>query len=318
MHGDISFVPEVLPIAPRPIAGELISSWLLRVSFANGLTLAELIQGIEARFPEVPLRGAFIDDQLSPSARSALAKFLRVTEHEIKALELRHRFPILPMEWILRSIDWELVSPHRFVQGRAMYGFCPICIQEMSRRTRTVWIRGEWAFVFQTHCARHRTPLLETCGVCFIEDPLAITNPPVRDKSLQLASCWKCGSSLLLYDPEPPASPTVAEIIDLESAILTAVLGKSPDPRWSGRLCAKAFTEKLRFLMQHLTMTTATNDPLPLFFRIADADPHLRRYLFGRQRPGRRMEAMSWYWRFLLMIILVRRLNSRESGLSTI
>jgi hypothetical protein len=30
------------------------------------------------------------------------------------------------------------------------------------------------------------------------------------------------------------------------------------------------------------------------------------------------MEAMSCYWRFLLMNILVRRLNSRESGLSTI
>jgi TniQ protein len=318
MHDHISFVPEVLPIAPRPIAGELISSWLLRVSFANGLTLAELVQGIEARFPEVPLQGAFIDEQLSPSARSVLAKFLRVTEHQVKALELRQQFPTLPMEWILRSIDWELGSPHRFVQGRAMYKFCPICIQEMSRSTRTVWIRSEWAFVFQTHCARHRTPLLETCGVCFREDPLAITNPPVRDKSFQLASCWNCGSSLLFYDPEPPASPTVREIIDLESAILTAVLGKSPDPRWSGRLCAKAFTEKLRFLMQHLTTTTATNDPLPLFFRIADADPHLRRYLFGRQRPGTRMEAMSWYWRFLLMIILARRLNSRESGLSTI
>jgi hypothetical protein len=108
----------------------------------------------------------------------------------------------------------------------------------------------------------------------------------------------------------------VAEIIDLETAILTAVLGKSPDPRWSGRLCAKAFTEKLRFLMQQLT--TAMNDPLPLFFRIADADPHLRRYLFGRQRPGTRMEVLSWYWRFLLMIILARRLNSGESGLFTI
>jgi hypothetical protein len=39
-----------------------------------------------------------------------LAKFLRVTEREIKALELRHQFPTLPMEWILRSIDWELAS----------------------------------------------------------------------------------------------------------------------------------------------------------------------------------------------------------------
>jgi hypothetical protein len=113
-------------------------------------------------------------------------------------------------------------------------------------------------------------------------------------------------------------NPGEAPSRQLRFSLLTAVLGKSPDPRWSGRLCAKAFTEKLRFLMQHLTMTTATNDPLPLFCRIADADPHLRRYLFGRQRPGTRMEAMSWYWRFLLMIILVRRLNSRESGLSTI
>jgi hypothetical protein len=84
----------------------------------------------------------------------------------------------------------------------------------MSRRTRTVWLRSEWAFVFQTH--------------------------------------------------------------------------------WSGRLCAKAFTEKLRFLVQLLTMTTATNDPLPRFCRIADEDPRLRRYLFGRHRPGTRMEAMSW------------------------
>jgi hypothetical protein len=37
MHGDISFVPDVLPIAPRPIAGELISSWLLRVSLQMAL-----------------------------------------------------------------------------------------------------------------------------------------------------------------------------------------------------------------------------------------------------------------------------------------
>jgi hypothetical protein len=81
-----------------------------------------------------------------------------------------------------------------------------------------------------------------------------------RNRTLAVGKRWSsrpagtlelcnCGSSLLLYDPEPPASPTVAEIIDLESAILTAVLGKSPDPRWSGRLCAKAFTDKLRFLM---------------------------------------------------------------------
>ena len=71
-----------------------------------------------------------------------------------------------------------------------------------------------------------------------------------------------------------PHLPWSLEIMCLESAILTMVAGNSPDPRWSGQLCAKAFTERLRILMQRLT--TTTDDPLPLFVRIADADPRLR------------------------------------------
>src|SRR5260370_29103008 len=66
----------------------------------------------------------------------------------------------------------------------------PLCIQEMSRRTQTVWIRSEWAFVFQTHCKRHRAPLVESCAVCFVEDPLLpITNLPASTRSLSLPSC---------------------------------------------------------------------------------------------------------------------------------
>src|SRR5262249_26196007 len=39
------------------------------------------------------------------------------------------------------------------------------------------------------------------------------------------------------------------------------------------------------------------------------SDPQWRRYLFGRQRPETQVEAMSWYWRFLLMMILARKLS---------
>jgi hypothetical protein len=105
-YGRIAFVPEALPLAPRPIPGELISSWLLRVSFANGLTLAQLIEAIEIRFPGLSLQRAFIDDELSPRARSAIAKFLRVPEGKVKAQELAQRFPMLPPEWILRPTEW--------------------------------------------------------------------------------------------------------------------------------------------------------------------------------------------------------------------
>jgi hypothetical protein len=74
----------------------------------------------------------------------------------------------------------------------------------------------------------------------------------------------------------------------LEAAILAATDGRQPNARWAGQSCARAFTEKLRILTQHLT--TPTDDPLPRFFRLADADPYLRHYLFGRQRPETRIE----------------------------
>jgi hypothetical protein len=46
-----------------------------------------------------------------------------------------------------------------------------------------------------------------------------------------------------------------------------------------------------------------------MLLRLGDADPNWRHYLFGRQRPETPVEAMSWYWRFLLMMTLVRQLN---------
>lgn len=171
------FVAFVLPVAPRPIAGELISSWLLRVSLANGLTLAQLVEAIETRFPAA-IQEAFIDDQLSARALSALATFLRVPANIIKALELSQRFPELPTGWILRPQSGDMDFPQRFFKGEARYAFCPSCLQEMIACTQTVLIRNQWALAFLTHCARHRTPLRERCPVCFIEDPiLAMTKP---------------------------------------------------------------------------------------------------------------------------------------------
>jgi len=44
-------------------------------------------------------------------------------------------------------------------------------------------------------------------------------------------------------------------------------------------------------------LTTTTEDRVPLFVRIADADPQLRHYLFERQRLGMQIKRLSWYWR---------------------
>jgi hypothetical protein len=311
-HGRIAFVPEALPLAPRPIGGELLSSWLLRVALANGLTLAQLADAIESRFPEVSLQATFLDERLSPSARAALANFLRVPEADVKALELSHRYPLLPSEWILRPVNWLQGSPDRLAQGRARYAFCPLCLQEMVHATQTAWIRSEWACALHTHCVRHRLPLRERCAVCFIEDPVL----PSLSGSLAPPSCWNCGSSLLLHRREMQACPTLTEVINLETAILAVAAGNLPEPRRAEWLSDEALTGKLRLLVQQLT--TPAEDAWPPFVRIIEADPRWSHYLVRRQRPEPRVETFSWHWRFLLMIALMRRLDFQDAGQSTI
>ena len=163
-----------------------------------------------------------------------------------------------------------------------MYAFCPLCLQEMIFRARTVRIRSEWALVFQTHCPRHRAPLIERCAVCFVEDPIL----PNANAFSPIPSCWKCGSALFSYDADERASSIVAEIISLESAILELVTGSPPNRTWARLSPDPAFVEKLRILIEDLT--TPTDDRVPPFLRIFDADQQWRRYLFGRQRPETR------------------------------
>jgi hypothetical protein len=99
----------------------------------------------------------------------------------------------------------------------------------------------------------------------------------------------------------------VGPLISLESAILELMTGRPPNRSWARLSPGPA---------------TPTDDRVPPFLRIFDADPQWRRYLFGRQLPETQFEAMSWYWRFLLMMALVRKLSwtckFKESGLSTI
>jgi hypothetical protein len=105
---------------------------------------------------------------------------------------------------------------------------------------------------FQTHCPRHRAPLIERCAVCFVEDPLL----PNANAFSPIPSCWKCGSALFSYDADERASSIVAEIISLESAILELMTGRPPNRTWARLSPDPAFVEKLRILIEDLTTPT--------------------------------------------------------------
>ena len=144
----------------------------------------------------------------------------------------------------------------------------------------------------------------------------------VAVKEMQTGDCvlLEMWFYLLSCDPDEQGSSIVAEIISLENAILALTMGRLPNRPWVRLSPGPAFVEKLRILIEDLT--TPTDGRVPPFLRIVDADPKWRRYLFGRQRPDTRVEEMSWYWRFLLMMTLLRQLTwtrkFKESELSTI
>src|SRR6516225_7826551 len=111
-----------LPFAPKPIATELVSSWLLRVAAANFVSLCELLRGLQSRYDRIPPYWP-IDYCLSDVAMTSLSKFCRVPSQEIRRLDLRCRAPHLHPGLLLHFPNGSSIDP-RCASQRVRYSFC--------------------------------------------------------------------------------------------------------------------------------------------------------------------------------------------------
>jgi hypothetical protein len=116
-------VPDVLPLAPRPLQGELRSSWLLRVASANALTLRELMDALAARHPGAGIDDAFLDDGLPARVARALAQFARLPESVVHGLDLTDQLPGCPGAWMLRAPGLQVGGRDQVSDQRAAYAF---------------------------------------------------------------------------------------------------------------------------------------------------------------------------------------------------
>ena len=78
-------VPRRLPVAPRPLAVELLSTWIERIAAANAITGAELLQSV-TNFLSMERQDALLDYRLAPTLRSALAIACRASDLDVQAL----------------------------------------------------------------------------------------------------------------------------------------------------------------------------------------------------------------------------------------
>jgi hypothetical protein len=127
----VDWTPAVLPCAPRPINGELLSSWARRLAAGNGITLAEIcacagdLQGGREKT-------AIYDYGAPKPWRRTLAALARIPESWVWVLDLLQQFPACDRAWFLH---------HPARPDRILSGFCPECFHEQVAGRRTLHLR---------------------------------------------------------------------------------------------------------------------------------------------------------------------------------
>ena len=231
-------------MAPRPLEGELTSSWLYRVAAANLVELEELLSGLIHLYPDLrSCTNICLDYDVAPAWSRALAISCRLAESRVRRLDLTRVFPGMDLNWFVNAN----AAPKggRNLGGGSVWWlafmFCPRCLHQQVKNGLPVHRRAEWTLAFLTHCPQHQDePLRHYCLCCHREEPRWIVTREGEDEEVQ---CWHCGTALHHWPREniERFSPSLQLTLRLESTLLRSLSGQAPDPFWVGNVDAETF-----------------------------------------------------------------------------
>ena len=185
----------LLPIHPQPQPGELLSSWMVRLSLENGWHLHTFYKVIVGYGN--PIWNRDIDKYPHTDLIKCLSEVTEVPVEKVSALSLQsyygvlfHRNPTAAnLKWILP------IGIYHRRHRRTGQQFCPFCLQEQ----HCSFYRKVWRVAFYTTCHRHGCQLLETCPECTssIEfNRLGIGSKCERLPRTNISLCHQCGFDL--------------------------------------------------------------------------------------------------------------------------
>ncbi|RTR10041.1 hypothetical protein EJ903_26405 [Azospirillum griseum] len=159
----------VLPLAPRPMEDELLSSWLSRVACRydlDGGALRGLLTtpGDDAE-TMTTLHG--LDYQPAHEEIAVLAAAARLPVERLSTLALTTAHPTWPRHWY--AWDWGVLVPSNGTEPYANAlapGWCDLCLSEDQAVGRHAYLRRHWAYAAVGFCHRHRLPLRHLCPFC--------------------------------------------------------------------------------------------------------------------------------------------------------
>lgn len=266
-----------LPVAPRPFADELLSSWMARVSARYGSEPLELMVYLAGQGR--PTEGLRQVDDVAPDMGllRLWAKACRIDPARLRHRSLASRYPD-------RSRDWLLTET---------VPVCLACFDADVAAGRDAYLRADWRLAEQVVCPEHRAMLLDRCHGC--RGRLRLSFRMLN--GLLRPFCRQCDAVLTGRGGEtedPLKADFAAGVLDLQRQINGIVRGGP------GRL--DRLEHAIRILWAPLDRDGAARPVLALWYDEPGWNcPYEARAAVGRPMP---LQHLSVRWRALTLVIL--------------
>ena len=190
---------ELWPAHPKPLPDELLSSWLMRTAYANGLRLQTFGNLIFGGRRQVWNRDI---DRLGPTwLVTTMAACTGTPWHIAYGTTLRTFEGVLFRRFRVSGVlQWiqTLQVYHRKRQGYGLQ-YCPTCLREDAEP----YYRRSWRVSFNTICPQHRCMLLDRCPECKIGVAFHRTDIGKYSANASgrlMVACHRCGKDLSTSD----------------------------------------------------------------------------------------------------------------------
>lgn len=153
---------KILPIHPRPLNDEVLSSWMTRLAIENKLAIHTLYHTILDYRGQIWNRD--IDRSAKPDLIQRLVDATGQTKEAIQNLTLQsYNGTLVEKVHSDRYSRWILpIGVAHRIRRRFGQQFCPACLREGT----TPYFRKRWRLSFITTCEQHRCLLHDMCIQC--------------------------------------------------------------------------------------------------------------------------------------------------------
>jgi TniQ len=242
----------VLPVAPPPLPGELLASWIGRLACLYGVPPHCLWNELAG----LPPAGFGWGDHSSGAGVPFLEQVGRVASaarlggRALFATTMSAMLPDAPAAW-LRSTT----------VSASWVPWCPACLREDLARHRVPHLRRLWAAGCVVVCPSHRVPLVDICPCCQRPAHPVFCWVP----HWPMLACTACGALLSVGDGVPDATRASAEVLAgaarsaavigagwLQARLLRALRGHPITRPCAGDLTPSRFVAAVEGLVGHL------------------------------------------------------------------